>query len=72
MENTSAKYISNTLSTMPNVPDTICANCQNALWYYIKPSGNFHPGQPKLLKVFCKVMNKQIDDDLTACDGNPV
>jgi hypothetical protein len=74
MENTSDQHSSNTLSKMGkgHIPDTICTTCQNALWYITKPDGKQHFPPVKPLRVFCKLMHAKIEDDLTACDGNPV
>jgi hypothetical protein len=71
MEITSDMYSSTTLATMDqqNVPKTICATCQNAFWYTMIQLPHALAPRPK---VFCKIMKKDIEDDLTACDGNPV
>lgn len=53
---------SRTLVALNATPNTICANCPNALW---------HVTDRDDLRVFCRLMHVLMDEQLKQCDGNP-
>lgn len=42
------------------IPETVCANCQKALWHQIAGGD---------VRVFCKIMHVLVDELLLECDG---
>ena len=51
---------SRTLGRLEHYPNTVCVNCQNAIW---------HQTDAKKFQVYCKLMFSLIDIDLLDCDG---
>lgn len=51
---------SHTLKALGLSPDSICANCQHAVW---------HQTAPRNVRIFCLLMHVLVDEPLTLCDG---
>lgn len=54
--------ISRTVAGLDRYPATVCTHC---------PSAVFHITEANHLRIYCKIMNALIDENLKACDGAP-
>lgn len=57
-----------TLESMKILPESVCAGCQNSVWFI----EHLEKEKKDNLKVFCLLMHAVITNPMKACDGTEI